>query len=96
MQAPNEKRNLYPGIFVISAATLLLELTLSRIFDVILWNNMAYMIVSSAIFGFGLGDDFRNIDFFSGEYRTRAESNSCSDNDIDEIAFHEITSRSRS
>jgi spermidine synthase len=58
MQASNEKRNLYPGIFVISAATLLLELTLSRIFEVILWNNMAYMIVSSAIFGFGLGGIF--------------------------------------
>ena len=58
MQAPNKKRNLYPGIFIISAATLLLELTLSRIFDVILWNNMAYMIVSSAIFGFGLGGVF--------------------------------------
>lgn len=58
MHAPNEKRNLYPGIFIISAATLLLELTLSRIFEVILWNNMAYMIVSSAIFGFGLGGVF--------------------------------------
>src|SRR5437879_5055883 len=58
MQASYEKRNLYPGIFVISAATLLLELTLSRIFDVILWNNLAYLIVSSAIFGFGLGGVF--------------------------------------
>jgi len=54
MQALNEKRNLYPGIFVISAATLLLELTLTRIFEVVLWDHMAYLIVSSAIFGFGL------------------------------------------
>ena len=58
MQALNKERNLYPGIFIISAATLLLELTLTRIFEVILWNNMAYMIVSSAIFGFGLGGVF--------------------------------------
>ncbi|MBI3529606.1 MAG: hypothetical protein HY067_16760 [Betaproteobacteria bacterium] len=45
---------LYMGLFVISAATLLLELTLTRIFDVILWANLAYLIVSGAIFGFGL------------------------------------------
>src|SRR5262249_47651607 len=29
-----------------------------RIFDVILWSNLAYLIVSSAIFGFGLGGIF--------------------------------------
>src|SRR2546422_793730 len=48
-------RRLYLGVFLISAATLLLELTLTRIFDVILWSNLAYLIVSSAIFGFGVG-----------------------------------------
>jgi spermidine synthase len=58
MQTLNKERSLYPGIFMISAATLLLELTLTRIFEVILWNHMAYMIVSSAIFGFGLGGVF--------------------------------------
>ncbi len=51
-------RNLYFAIFLISSATLLLELTLTRIFDVILWNNLAYLIISSAIFGFGLGGIF--------------------------------------
>ena len=45
----------FPVIFVISAATLLLELTLTRIFDVVLWTNLASFIVSSAIFGLGLG-----------------------------------------
>lgn len=53
-----QNRSLYSGIFLISAATLLLELTLTRIFDVLLWNNLAYLIVSSAIFGFGLGGIF--------------------------------------
>ncbi len=48
-----QNRHLYTGIFLVSAATLLLELTLTRIFDVILWNNLAYLIVSTAIFGFG-------------------------------------------
>ncbi len=52
---PSGNRYLYAGIFLISAATLLLELTLTRILDVLLWSNMAYVIVSSAIFGFGLG-----------------------------------------
>jgi spermidine synthase len=52
---PVRYRTLYAGIFAISAATLLLELTLTRIFDVILWANMAHLVVSSAIFGLGLG-----------------------------------------
>lgn len=55
---PFQNRCLYTGIFLISAATLLLELTLTRIFDVILWSNLAYLIVSGAIFGFGLGGLF--------------------------------------
>jgi len=46
---------LFAGIFIISAAVLLLELTLTRIFDVVLQTNLAYLIVSSAIFGLGLG-----------------------------------------
>src|SRR5262249_32763882 len=45
---------LYMGLCVISAATLLLDLLLTRIFAVILWSNLAYLIVSGAIFGFGL------------------------------------------
>ena len=46
---------LYVAIFVLSGATLLLELTLTRIFDVVLWTNLASFVVSSAIFGLGLG-----------------------------------------
>ena len=45
----------FAAIFLVSAATLLLELTLTRIFDVVLWTNLASFIVSSAIFGLGLG-----------------------------------------
>src|SRR5262245_24427022 len=48
-------RQLYAALFLISAAALLLELTLTRIFDVILWTNLANFIVSGAIFGLGLG-----------------------------------------
>ncbi len=45
----------FAAIFLVSAATLLLELTLTRIFDVVLWTNVASFIVGSAIFGPGLG-----------------------------------------
>jgi spermidine synthase len=45
----------FAAIFLVAAATLLLELTLTRIFDVVLWTNLASFIVSSAIFGLGLG-----------------------------------------
>lgn len=50
--ATGEQRGMYPGLFCLTAATLLLELTLTRIFDVVLNNNLAYLVVSSAIFGF--------------------------------------------
>src|SRR5437899_2262071 len=49
------ERRLFAGIFVIAAAIVLLELTLTRIFDVVLQANLANLIVSSAIFGLGLG-----------------------------------------
>src|SRR5260370_23663731 len=51
-------RRFYPGLLLISGAALLLELTITRIFDFLLWTNIAYVVVSSAIFGFGLGGIF--------------------------------------
>ncbi|MBI3529584.1 MAG: hypothetical protein HY067_16650 [Betaproteobacteria bacterium] len=54
-QARGSSAMLYPGLAIVSAATLLLELVLTRIFDVILQSNLSYLVVSSAIFGFGLG-----------------------------------------
>lgn len=49
-----EKINfLYLGIFFISVATLLLEISLTRIFSVSLWYNFAFMIISIAFLGFG-------------------------------------------
>lgn len=44
----------YPGIFVVAMATLLLELALTRIFAVMLWSHLAFMIVGTALFGYGL------------------------------------------
>ena len=42
------------GLFFVSFSTLLLELNLIKLFDVILTPSLAYMVISSAIFAFGL------------------------------------------
>lgn len=47
-------RRVYLGIFTTSAAVLLYELVLTRIFAVILWAHLAFMIVGTALFGFAL------------------------------------------
>ncbi|MCB0325920.1 MAG: hypothetical protein KDD69_20225, partial [Bdellovibrionales bacterium] len=44
----------YAGIFLIAGSVLLFELALTRIFAVILWAHLAFMVVSTALFGFGL------------------------------------------
>jgi spermidine synthase len=41
------------ALFFIAAATLMLELSLTRVFDVILTPNMAYMVIACALFSFG-------------------------------------------
>jgi len=46
--------SLYLGIFLTSASVLLFELALTRIFAVVLWAHLAFMVVSTALFGFGL------------------------------------------
>ncbi len=42
------------GVFSIALASLLLELVLIRVFDVLWYPNMAYMIITLAVFSFGL------------------------------------------
>ena len=44
----------YLGLFTIAVSTLLLELLLIRVFDVILFSNISYMIITAAMFCFGL------------------------------------------
>jgi hypothetical protein len=43
-----------PGIFLIAFVTLLLQLSLIRVLDVIWHSNMAYMIITLALFSFGI------------------------------------------
>ena len=45
-------RRLSFGILLIALATLVLELMLTRVFDVLLTPNIAYFVVTLAVFGF--------------------------------------------
>lgn len=49
------------GVFFIALASLLLELNLIRIFDVLWYPNMAYMIITLAVFSFGLAGVYLSI-----------------------------------
>jgi SAM-dependent methyltransferase len=43
----------FAGLFLLSAATLLLELSLTRILSVQLWYHFGFLVVSTALLGFG-------------------------------------------
>ena len=43
----------YVGMFLLSLATLLLELTLTRVLSVANWNHFAFLVISTALLGFG-------------------------------------------
>ena len=47
-------RRLALGISLTALVTLVLELALTRVFDVILTPNLAYMVITCAVFAFGL------------------------------------------
>ncbi len=46
------------GIFFLSMATLLYEIVLTSIFSYTVWSNYAFLIVSTALFGFGVAGVF--------------------------------------
>lgn len=49
------------GVFLVALSSLLLELTLIRVFDILWYPNMAYMIITLAVFSFGLAGVFLSI-----------------------------------
>jgi len=49
---------LYLAIFALSAATLIFEITLTRVFSVAQWYHFAFMTVSLALLGFGASGTF--------------------------------------
>lgn len=53
--------NIYLGIFLISTATLVLEISLMRVFSVSQWYHFAFMVVSIALFGIGASGTFLSV-----------------------------------
>ncbi len=51
----NPKRSTYTGLFLITLATLMLEILMTRIFSVTMWYHFAFLAISTALFGATLG-----------------------------------------
>jgi len=49
------------GILLLSAATLLFEITLTRVFSIAQWYHFAFMVVSLALLGFGASGSFLSL-----------------------------------
>jgi len=52
---------LYLGVFATSMAVLTLEIALTRIFSVSLWYHLAFMVISTALLGFGASGTFLTV-----------------------------------
>ena len=52
---------IYTGIFIISSATLALEISLIRLFSIMQWYHFAFMVVSIALFGIAASGTFLSI-----------------------------------
>jgi spermidine synthase/MFS family permease len=50
----NPRFKYFAGIFLISFSTLLFELSLTRVFSVTLWYHFGFLIISTALLGFGV------------------------------------------
>ncbi len=53
--------SVYIGLFIISLATLTLEISLTRFFSVSKWYHFAFMVVSIALFGIGVSGSFLSV-----------------------------------
>lgn len=53
--------SLYIGIFFFSASVLLFELSLMRVFSILQWNYLAFMIISIAFLGYGASGTFLSV-----------------------------------
>ncbi len=60
---------LYLGIFLIALSTLVLEIALTRVFSVSLWYQFGFMIISTALLGFGASGSWLAVrrDAFKGD-----------------------------
>ena len=51
-------KKIYAGVALSTLATLLLELSLTRIFSVVFYYHFAFLAISIALFGLGVGGVF--------------------------------------
>jgi predicted membrane-bound spermidine synthase len=63
---------MYLGIFLISAATLLFEISLTRVFSVLFFHHFVFLVISTALFGFGFSGVF--LFFFQKKIRNLKNS----------------------
>ena len=68
----------YLGIGIISGATLLLEITMTRIFSVAFFHHFAFLIISTALFGFGFSGVFLSIFPFLNKFDMNKVLATCS------------------
>jgi hypothetical protein len=54
METGRVKSGYYIGIFLIAASTLILQISMTRIFSVLYFHHFAFLIVSTALFGYGI------------------------------------------
>jgi hypothetical protein len=64
-------RRLCLGVFLVAMSSLMLELMLTRVFDVILTPNISYFIVTSAVFAIGLAGIYVSLRPLPSEERIR-------------------------
>lgn len=46
-------RLVYAGVFLLAFSILLFEIALTRVFAILMWHHLTYMVVSIAMLGFG-------------------------------------------
>jgi hypothetical protein len=52
VRPPDSGRSLFAGVFVVSWATLVLEVSLIRLLSFVIWHHFGYVIISTALLGF--------------------------------------------
>src|SRR5215469_16685634 len=74
----NAMRRLSFGVLMLALSTLVLELMLTRAFDVILTPNLSYFVVSLAVFSFGLAGIYATLRPIPVEQEIRGRLVGCS------------------
>src|ERR1700742_796566 len=74
----NAMRRLSFGVMLVALSTLVLELMLTRVFDVTLTPNLSYFVVSLAVFSFGLAGIYATLRPIPVESEIRGRLVGCS------------------